>query len=83
MQDGKMLTKHWTENYHKTGWIKTQEAVRTQVGRQGEEAEAQETTTLTVWFLKGPARKWQILAGEICNKTAGRGGERREERWCD
>lgn len=54
--------------------------MRTQVGRQGEEAEAQETTALTVWFLKGPAGKWQILAGEICNKTAGRGGERREER---
>lgn len=45
MQGGTMLTKCWMWNY-KTEWINIQKAVYAQVGRQGEEAEAQETATL-------------------------------------
>lgn len=46
MRGGMMLTKCWTGNY-KTEWINIQKAVYTQVGRQEEEAEAQETDNLT------------------------------------
>lgn len=76
-QDGKMLTKYWTGNYHKRGWIKIQKALCTQVGRQGEEAEAPKPTTLTCWFLKGPAHKWWIWQQKFVIKLLeelGRGG---------
>lgn len=46
MQGAMMLTKYWMWNY-KTDWINTQKAVYAQAGRQGKEAEAQETATLT------------------------------------
>lgn len=50
------------------------------LGRQGEEAEAQETATLTNYFLKDSAYKQWVLASETDDRTAVKGGERREER---
>lgn len=66
---------------HKTECINTQNATYAKVGRQGEDAEAQETATLTNYFLKGSAHKQQVLASETDDRT-GKGEETREERGC-